>query len=103
MFVLCEVKDDISNGEAILLIAKECLSLSHKPTISVVREDAVVLLSIQIGKYRAMSVKITFDKQYRDTLNELANNYLRDVVEFIHYNYNIIKSMMVMYYTNEED
>ena len=100
---MCEVKDNISNGEAIILLTKECLSVSHKPVINVVRQETDLLLSVQIGKYTSIGVKIACSCKYIDTMNEIENNNLRDIIEFIHINYSIINSMTVIYYSNEED
>ena len=103
MFIMCEMKEDIDRGEAILLFTEECLSVSSKPVIHAVKDDLTVLLSVQIGEYNAVSLRIAFDSQYRDTLNNISNNYLRDVIKFIHCNYSIIKSIIVVYYRDSND
>lgn len=71
--------------------------------INVVRQETDLLLSVQIGKYTSIGVKIACSCKYIDTMNEIENHNLRDIIEFIHTNYSIINSMTVIYYSNEED
>ena len=103
MLITYEMIEDVDKGEAILLLTKECLSVSRKPVIQVVRDSLTVLLSAQIGEYNAISLRIAFNSQYRDTLNEITDNYLRDVIEFIYDNYSRIESIVVIYYTDNDN